>query len=128
MYSAPLYPQSNEQAEATNKTLFSALKKRLEKAKGRWVDELLRVLLAYQTMPGRPTGTTLFVFTYGMEAVILIEIGMPTARTTVQGQRYEYLELERHLEWANEVRRNAAIRMASYQQRAIGKFDHVPLI
>ena len=33
LYSTPQYPQSNGQAEATNKTLLSALKKRLEKAK-----------------------------------------------------------------------------------------------
>ncbi|RVW35185.1 hypothetical protein CK203_100012 [Vitis vinifera] len=36
-YSTPRYPQSNGQAEATNKTLITALKKRLEQAKGKWV-------------------------------------------------------------------------------------------
>ncbi|RVW22433.1 hypothetical protein CK203_099235 [Vitis vinifera] len=39
-YSTPRYPQSNGQAEATNKTLINALKKRLEQAKGKWVEEL----------------------------------------------------------------------------------------
>ncbi|RVW28798.1 hypothetical protein CK203_108250 [Vitis vinifera] len=33
-YSTPRYPQSNGQAEATNKTLITALKKRLEQTKG----------------------------------------------------------------------------------------------
>ena len=47
LYSTPRYPQSNGQVKATNKTLLSMLKKRLEKAKGKWVDELPRVLLAY---------------------------------------------------------------------------------
>ncbi|RVW33061.1 Pol polyprotein [Vitis vinifera] len=37
-YSTPRYPQSNGQAEATNKTLITALKKRLEQAKGKWVE------------------------------------------------------------------------------------------
>ncbi|RVW77141.1 hypothetical protein CK203_054277 [Vitis vinifera] len=41
-YSTPRYPQSNGQAEATNKTLITALKKRLEQAKGKWVEELPR--------------------------------------------------------------------------------------
>ena len=45
--STPRYPQSNGQVKATNKTLLSMLKKRLKKAKGKWVDELPRVLLAY---------------------------------------------------------------------------------
>ncbi|RVW58039.1 hypothetical protein CK203_106958 [Vitis vinifera] len=59
-YSTPRYPQSNGQAEATNKTLITALKKRLEQAKGKWVEELPGVLWAYRTTPGRPTGNTPF--------------------------------------------------------------------
>ncbi|GFS40182.1 hypothetical protein Acr_00g0066980 [Actinidia rufa] len=38
--STPSYPQYNGQAETTNKTIMNGIKKRLEKAKGRWVDEL----------------------------------------------------------------------------------------
>ena len=82
----PRYSQSNEQVETTNKTLLSVLKKKLEKAKGKWVEELPGVLWAYWTTLGRPTGNTPFVLAYGMDAVIPIEIGMPTARTAVQGQ------------------------------------------
>ncbi|RVW58115.1 Pro-Pol polyprotein [Vitis vinifera] len=76
-YSTPRYPQSNGQAEATNKTLINALKKRLEQAKGKWVEELPGVLWAYRTTPGRPTGNTPFALTYGMDAVIPTEIGLP---------------------------------------------------
>lgn len=46
------YTQSNGQIEATNKTLLTTLMKRLEKAKGKWVDELPRVLWAYRMTPG----------------------------------------------------------------------------
>ncbi|RVW69617.1 Retrovirus-related Pol polyprotein from transposon 17.6 [Vitis vinifera] len=98
LYSTPRYPQSNEQAEATNKTLLSTLKKILEKSKGKWIDELPGVLWAYHTKLGRPTRTTLFVLAYGMNAVIPTEIGMPTTQTTVQGQRDEYMKLKRHLD------------------------------
>ena len=114
LYSTPRYPQSNGQAEATNKTLLSALKKRLEKAKGKWVEELPGILWAYCTTPGRPTGNTPFVLAYGTDAVIPIEVGMPTARTAVQGQRNEDDELARHLDWADEARETASIRMAAY--------------
>ena len=41
---SPSDPQSNDQAESSNKTLLTALKKRLDSAKGKWVDELLEVL------------------------------------------------------------------------------------
>ena len=44
MYSTLAYPQSNRQAEATNKVIVDGLKKRLDEAKGKWVDELPHVL------------------------------------------------------------------------------------
>ena len=46
-YSTPAYPQSNGQAEAVNKTILSGLKRRLDSAKGNWVEELPNVLWAY---------------------------------------------------------------------------------
>ncbi|XP_075640563.1 uncharacterized protein LOC142612345 [Castanea sativa] len=39
-YSTPYYPQGNGQAEATNKVILAGLKKRLDDAKGGWVEEL----------------------------------------------------------------------------------------
>ena len=50
-YSTPAYPQSNGQAEATNKAILNGLKKRLDGAKGRWVEELPSVLWAYWKTP-----------------------------------------------------------------------------
>ena len=43
-YSIPAYPQENGQAEAVNKVIVNGLKKRLDNAKGKWVDELPYVL------------------------------------------------------------------------------------
>ena len=57
------------------------LKKRLDDAKGRWVDELPHVLWTYHTTPRRSTGETPFSMTYRAEVVILIEPGFPTLRT-----------------------------------------------
>lgn len=58
-----------------------------------------------------------------MDAIIPIEIGMPIARTTVQGQKDKNLKLERHLDWANKSKGSAAIQMTSYQQRAIAHYN-----
>ncbi|RVW22938.1 hypothetical protein CK203_101606 [Vitis vinifera] len=93
------------------------LKKRLEQAKGKWVEELPGVLWAYRTTPGRPTGNTPFALTYGMDAVIPTEIGLPTIRTDAAKQKDANTELGRNLDWADEVRESASIRMADYQQR-----------
>ena len=48
-YSTPAYSQGN--GEATNKAIVFGLKKRLDNAKGRWVDELPYVLWTYRTTP-----------------------------------------------------------------------------
>ena len=52
MYLTPWYPQSNDQAEASNKTFISALKKRLHSTKGKWLEELPGVLRAYRKPAG----------------------------------------------------------------------------
>ena len=43
-YSTPAYPQGNGQTEAVNKVIVSRLKKRLDNAKDKWVEELPHVL------------------------------------------------------------------------------------
>ncbi|RVW83256.1 hypothetical protein CK203_039612 [Vitis vinifera] len=74
LYSTSRYPQSNEQVEATNKTLLSALTKMLEGAKGKWVDELPGVLWAYRTISRQPTGATPFALAYGMEPLFQLRL------------------------------------------------------
>ena len=82
-YSTPAYPQGNEQAEAINKVIVNGLKKRLDVAKGKWVDELPHVLWTYRTTPRRSTGETPFSMTYGSEVVIPLESGFSTLRTSL---------------------------------------------
>ncbi|RVW32025.1 Gag-Pol polyprotein [Vitis vinifera] len=122
-YSTSCYPQSNGQAEAQTKTLITALKKRLEQAKGKWVEELPGVLWAYQTTPRRPTRNTPFALAYGMDAIISTEIGLPTIRTEAGRQDDANAELGRNLDWADEVRETASIRMTGYQQRASAHYN-----
>ena len=59
-YSTPTYPQGNEQVEAVNKVIVSGLKKKLNDAKGKWVEELPHVLWMYRTTPRRSIGETPF--------------------------------------------------------------------
>ena len=80
-YSTPAYPQGNGQAEVVNKVIVNGLKKRLDDAKGKWVEELSHDLLTYRTTLRRSTGKTPFSMTYGAEAVIPVEIGFLTLRT-----------------------------------------------
>ena len=81
-YSTLAYPQSNGQAEATNKAIVNRLKKRLEGTKGRWAKELPNVLWAYRTTPRRSMGETPFSLMYGGEAVLSAEVNLCSARVS----------------------------------------------
>ena len=43
-YSTPAYPQGKGQAKNVNKVIVSELKKRIDDAKGKWVEELPHIL------------------------------------------------------------------------------------
>ena len=79
-YTTPAYPQGNGQTEATNKAILDGLKKKLDEAKGKWVDKLPHVLWSYRTTPRRSTGETPFSMTYEVEAIIHVETGFLTIR------------------------------------------------
>ena len=97
-----MYPHSNGQAEATNKTILNGLKRRLDRAKGRWAEELPNFLWAYHTTPRRSKGETPFSLTYGAEAVIPTEVNLCSARVVgFDPVQNDGLMLER-LDWLEE--------------------------
>ena len=114
-YSTPTYPQGNGQAEAVNKVIVSGLKKRLDDAKGKWVEELPHVLLAYKTTPHRSIGETHFSMTYGAEAIIPLETGFPTTRTSSFNPKDNDEQLTRNLDLIKEKRENVMVQLAYYQ-------------
>jgi hypothetical protein len=81
-YSSPGHPQANGQVEVTNWSLLKLIKTRLEGAKGLWPEELPSILWVYRTTVRTLTGETPFQMTFGSEAVVPIEIGMTTLRTS----------------------------------------------
>ena len=115
--STPAYPQSNGQAEASNKTVLNGIKRRLERAKGKWTEELSNVLWAYRTTPRRPTGETPFALAYGLEAVIPLEVGLPTIRSEVFEELNNNQVIMRDLDLAEERREATLVRIAAYQQQ-----------
>ena len=79
-FSSVAHPQANGQVEAVNKTLKSTLKKRLEQAKGAWLEELPKALWSYRTTARTTTGNSPFSMAYGFEAMIPVEATVPTHR------------------------------------------------
>ena len=106
-FSAPIHPQSNGQVEAVNKILKYTLKKRLDDLKGRWAEELPKVLWAYQTTSRTTTGETPFSMAYGVEAVLPIEIETPTLRTVVHNDEDNAEGLNGELDLLEEKRLNS---------------------
>ena len=66
--------QANGQVEAVNKTIKHNLKTTLEDLKGRWANELPKVLWAYRTTAISTTGETPFSLAYDYEAMVPVEI------------------------------------------------------
>ena len=123
MYSTLAYPQGNGQAEAVNKVIVSGLKKRLDDAKGRWVDELPHVLWTYRTTPRRSTGDTPFAMTYGAEVVIPLETNFPTLRTNSFTLNENDELLGESLDLIKEIREKVMIQLAYYNQKLKKGYD-----
>ena len=113
----PCVPQGNGQAEVTNKTIMVGLKKNMERAKGRWAEELPNVWWAYRTTPRRSTREIPFSVKYGIEAVIPSEIGLSSMRVLDFSPKENNDKLAKDLDLLEERREMALIRLADNQQK-----------
>ncbi|XP_077232286.1 uncharacterized protein LOC143868293 [Tasmannia lanceolata] len=100
-----------------NKILLQGIKKRLDEKAGRWADELYHVLWAYHTTPRTAMGESPFNLTFGTEAIIPIDIGVPSPRVTCFNERLNEGRLHANLDLLEEVREESQIRSAAYKQR-----------
>ena len=94
---------------------MSGLKKMLDDAKGKWVEELPHVLWTYRTTPRRSTGEAPFSMSYEAEAVIPLETGFLTLRTQSFNPSDNDELLERSLDLIEERRESAMVQLAYYQ-------------
>ena len=113
----------NGQTEAVNKVIVSGLKKRLDDVKGKWVEELSHVLWTYQTTPCGSTRETPFSMTYRAEAIIPLEIGFPTLRTSSFTPSNNNGLLGKSLDLIEERRENAMVQLAYYQHKLKQGYD-----
>ena len=88
---------------------MGGLKKKLDDAKGKWVEELPYVLWTYQTTPRRSTRETPFSMKYGVKAVIPLKTGFPTLRTSSFNPSNNDVLLEKSLDLIKERKENAIV-------------------
>ena len=75
------------------------------------------MLWTYRTTPRKSTGETPFSMTYGDEAVIPLETGFLTTRTSSFNPKDNDEQLTRNLDLIEEKRENAMVQLAYYQQK-----------
>ncbi|XP_022871305.1 uncharacterized protein LOC111390490 [Olea europaea var. sylvestris] len=114
------HPQSNGLAEVTNRIILQDLRTRIGDAKGDWPDMLPSILWAYRTSHKSATGETPFMLAFGLEATIPIEVSLPTIRKLETNKETQTTE---HLDLLEEVREQASLRTASYQNRTAKHFN-----
>jgi hypothetical protein len=85
-YSTGYYPQANGAIEAFNKTLGKILKKTVTRHRRDWPDRLFESLWAYRVTVRTPTQATPYSLVYGSEAVLPLEVQLPSLRVAIQGE------------------------------------------
>ncbi|GJT19319.1 reverse transcriptase domain-containing protein [Tanacetum coccineum] len=111
------HPQANGLVERANRSLGEGIKARLDEKSKDWIEELPHVLWAHRTMIKSSNGETPFSLTYGTEAVIPAEIGMPTLRTAEIDQTKNNEALGINLDLIEERREQAAIQEAKSKKK-----------
>jgi ribonuclease HI len=122
-FSSPGHPQANEQVEATNKTIFKILKKKLVDRKGNWANDLPKVLWAYRTTKRTPTEESPYALTFGTEAVIPAELGSGSLRVKSYQREANSEGLKLHLDLLQERHDYAQITLSAYQERMAKYFN-----
>ena len=102
---------------------MSGLKKRLDNAMRKWVEELPHVLWTYQTTPRRSTRETPFSMTYRARTVIPLKTGFPTLRTSSFTPSSNDGLLEKSLNLIEEQRENGAVQLVYYQHKLKQGYD-----
>nr|GFA97991.1 reverse transcriptase domain-containing protein [Tanacetum cinerariifolium] len=115
--------QSNGLVERANRSLGEGIKARLGEGNKNWVEELPHVLWAHRTMIKSSHDDTPFSLTYGTEAVIPTEIGMPTYRTTVVDVVNNDEELCLNLDLLEERRELAAMSEARSKSKMMKYYN-----
>ena len=103
--------------------MSNIIKRRLEKAKGLWADELPGMLWAYWTTAKTSTGDTPFSLAYGTEAFIHVECSIPSARYMWLDEDSNRDLLNHSLNAIDELRDKAHHHTALYQQKVAQHYN-----
>ena len=93
MFASVYHPQSSGAVERTNGVIFTGIKKCLfDQKKGKWVDELPKVVWSHNTSETRTTKFTPFRLLYGAKAMSPEELKNQSLRETFAPKGNEPLD------------------------------------
>ena len=120
--SSPYRPQMNGAVEAANKNLVRIIEKMVISHKD-WHEMLPYALWAYRTSIRTSTGATPYSLTYGMEAVLPVEIEIPSLRVLMEAKLEEAEWLQARYDQLNliEEKRLTAMSHAQCYQKRIAR-------
>ncbi|RDY14358.1 hypothetical protein CR513_00581, partial [Mucuna pruriens] len=123
--STPYRPQMNGAVEAANKNIKKIIQKMVVTYKD-WHDMLPYALYGYRSTARTSTGATPYTLVYGMEAVLPVEVEIPSLRVIAEAD-VEEAEWARHrfdqLNLITEKRLRAICHGQLYQRRIKQAFD-----
>ncbi|KAL0462458.1 UNVERIFIED_CONTAM: hypothetical protein Slati_0133400 [Sesamum latifolium] len=117
------HPQANGQVKVTNRILVQGIKRRLKRVGGNWAEEITSVLWAYRTTPRGSTGESPFSLVYGTEAIIPVELGIPSRRVMNFSEECNENLLRENLDLIEELREKAFLRIQRYKNIMINSYN-----
>ena len=119
-FASVYHPQSNDVVERANGIIFVGIKKNVtELPKGKWADELPRVIWSHNTTESMTTKYTLFKLLYGEEAVTPEEIKLESWRTAEGAENIEE-DIKPSIDTIEAGKIQAAINLENIKKRSEG--------
>ncbi|KAJ4810030.1 hypothetical protein LUZ62_022596 [Rhynchospora pubera] len=125
-YSSIYNPRANGLAEAFNKTLIRLLRKMVGKNHRDWHEKLQEALWAYRTTYRTPTEATPYSLVFGAEAILPLEIEIPSLRVAMHAKmplsEHAQLRLD-ELDAMDETRLAAQQNLELYRAQMARAYD-----
>ena len=111
-FASVYHPQSNGAVERANGIIFSRIKKNItEQLKGKWVDELPKVIWSHNTTESRATKFTPFKLLYGEEALTPEELRHGSNMTEISDE-----DIKPTIDIIEALKTQASINLGKYQE------------